>query len=101
MSVEQTREYLKRYATDADFRARLQDSEPGERARVLDEAGFGDIRPEHFEQIRAESGEIDLDSVAGGTAPDTEPVQVQIMEAMLAVYNTGTNDIINKGGQMG
>lgn len=101
MSVEQARAYLDRYATDADFRARMNAATAEDQGQVLEEAGLGGVRPEHLEQLRSEKvDDLELDTVTGGGSAGDSNTAAMYMEAMDAYYTTNSQAIINKGSQM-
>ncbi len=70
MSVDTAREFVQRYATDAEFRGRIEQAASSqERRAIMDEAGFSEVRLAHLAHALPQSsgGELSDEEFAGVT----------------------------------
>ena len=84
MSVESAKDFLKKYAKDGDFRAKLEGAASNEdRKKMTKDAGF-DFTKEELKEAMGGSAELsdeDLEKVSGGNAPEWVAVGVVVASA--------------------
>ncbi len=92
MSVDQACEFVKRYATDAEFRDRIdQAASQEERRAFMEEAGFSEVRLQHLANAlpRSAGGELSEEGFAAVAGGDAAAAAVTVTAGSLVTAAAG------------